>query len=71
MATVPDLSGNNPYVDSRINSPVRTAVGASLVDGVTAPATAAGKASIYVDSADGDLKVKFADGTTKVIAADT
>lgn len=71
MAIVPDRSGNNPYVDTHINSPVRTGVGVSLVDGVTAPATATGKASIYVDTADGDLKVKFADGTTKVIAADT
>lgn len=71
MATVPDLSGNNPYVDARINPPIRTSASASFTDGVTAPATASGKASIYVDSADGDLKVKFGDGTTKVLAADT
>jgi hypothetical protein len=42
-----------------------------LVDGMTAPDTHTGKASIYVDSADGDLKVKFGDGTVKVIATDT
>ena len=43
----------------------------AIVDGVTAPATASGKAFIYVDSADGDLKVKFGDGTVKTIATDT
>ena len=43
----------------------------AIVDGVTAPATASGKAFIYVDTADGDLKVKFGDGTVKTIATDT
>jgi hypothetical protein len=42
-----------------------------LVDGVTAPATESGYARIYVDSADGDLKVKFGDGTVKTLATDT
>jgi hypothetical protein len=42
-----------------------------LVDGVTAPATGSGYARIYVDSADGDLKVKFGDGTVKTIATDS
>jgi hypothetical protein len=43
----------------------------SITDGVTAPTNVAGKALIYVDTADGDLKVKFADGTVKTLAADT
>jgi hypothetical protein len=43
----------------------------SIADGVSAPTTTAGLAHIYVDSSDGDLKVKFGDGTVKVIAADT
>lgn len=43
----------------------------NFYDGVTAPATVTGIAQMYVDSADGDLKVKFGDGVTKVIAADT
>lgn len=43
----------------------------ALIDGQTAPGTVAGQAQIYVDIADGDLKVKFGDGTTKVLAADT
>jgi hypothetical protein len=42
-----------------------------LVDGITAPSTIGSHAVIYVDTADGDLKVKFADGVTKVLAADT
>ena len=40
-------------------------------DGMTAPATTSGYACIYVDTADGDLKIKFADGTTKTIVVDT
>ncbi len=43
----------------------------ALVDGMTAPGTTAGYAKIYVDSADGDLKVKFGDGFVRVIAADS
>jgi hypothetical protein len=42
-----------------------------LTDGITAPATVAGKVQIYVDSADGDLKVKFGDGVVKTISVDT
>jgi hypothetical protein len=42
-----------------------------IVDGITAPSTLSGYAQIYVDTADGDLKVKFGDGTVAVIAADT
>lgn len=42
-----------------------------ITDGITAPGTVSGKTSIYVDTADGDLKAKFGDGTTKVVSADT
>jgi hypothetical protein len=42
-----------------------------VTDGVTAPGAAAGRARIYVDTADGDLKVVFADGTVKTIVTDT
>jgi hypothetical protein len=45
--------------------------GFALKDGITAPATVAGFTSLYVDSADGDLKVKFGDGTVKTLATDT
>lgn len=47
------------------------ASGYSLVDGVTAPAAVVGVAIIYVDVADGDLKVIFGDGTIKTLATDT
>ena len=43
----------------------------ALRDGQTAPATIAGLAQIYVDTADGDLKVRFGDGTIKTIVVDT
>ncbi len=42
-----------------------------IQDGITAPSTLTGWAYIYVDSADGDLKVKFGDGTVKTIVTDT
>ena len=43
----------------------------AIVDGMTAPATKSGYAKIYVDSADGDLKIKFGDGTVKTIVTDS
>lgn len=43
----------------------------ALTDGITAPGATAGIAKLYVDTADGDLKVKFGDGTVKTIATDT
>lgn len=42
-----------------------------LPDGVGAPSARAGLTGIYVDSADGDLKAVFGDGTVKTITADT
>lgn len=41
-----------------------------ILDGIAAPATVAGLARIYVDSADGDLKIKFGNGTVKTIVTD-
>jgi Pectate lyase superfamily protein len=43
----------------------------ALVDGVTAPAAVSGHAQIYVDSADGDLKIIYANGVIKTIVVDT
>jgi len=43
----------------------------ALVDGVPEPDTVAGVGWLYIDQADGDLKMKFGDGTVKVISADT
>ncbi len=45
--------------------------GMVLVDGVTAPGTISGHAIMYVDTADGDLKIKFGDGTVKTITVDS
>ena len=42
-----------------------------IVDGATAPSATLGIAKIYVDTADGDLKVIFGDGTIKTISTDT
>lgn len=71
MATVLDKSGNSPATTVEPHIPTPNELKTNLADGVAAPATLTGYAQIYVDSADGDLKVKFGDGTTKVIAADT
>lgn len=43
----------------------------AIQDGITAPTVEAGWAQLYVDSADGDLKVMFGDGTVKTIVVDT
>jgi hypothetical protein len=45
--------------------------GVGLQDGITAPSTITGIAQLYVDTADGDLKIKFGDGTVKTIVTDT
>ncbi len=50
-------------------SPVAGTLG--LTDGLAEPDTVTGKAVLYVDTLDGDLKVKFADGTIKTIMTDT
>jgi hypothetical protein len=42
-----------------------------FADGITAPSATSGFAKLYVDTADGDLKVIFGDGTVKTIATDT
>ncbi len=43
----------------------------AIKDGITAPAAITGLAVIYVDTADGDLKIRFSDGTIKTIVTDT
>lgn len=45
--------------------------GLFLADGVTAPAAVSGLAQMYVDTADGDLKVVFGNGVVKTIVVDT
>lgn len=43
----------------------------ALEDGVAAPSTLSGFAQIYVDTADGSLKVKFDSGNVKTLATDS
>ena len=43
----------------------------ALIDGITAPPATSGHATLYVDVADGDLKIIFGDGTIKTIVTDT
>jgi hypothetical protein len=44
----------------------------AIQDGITAPGSnITGMAQLYIDSADGDLKIRFADGTVKTIVTDT
>lgn len=42
----------------------------AVADGMAAPGAGTGKARIYVDTADGNLKVVFASGTVKTLATD-
>lgn len=58
------LADGTPIADTNATSLI-------LTDSVSAPSTVSGSALLYVDSADGDLKVKFGDGTTKTIVVDT
>lgn len=50
---------------------INIAGGLAITDGITAPAATTGMAHMYVDSADGDLKVIFGDGVIKTLATDT
>jgi hypothetical protein len=55
-------------IDSSQNATFAGWVG--IKDGSTAPSATSGTAKIYVDTADGDLKVIFGDGTVKTIVTD-
>jgi hypothetical protein len=72
-------SGNvtNATIAMQVNAPVtinnslQVAGYIQITDGMTAPGSSTGVARIYVDTADGDLKIVFADGTIKTIVTDT
>lgn len=55
----------------RIEGSIQVSGYVAVTDGMTAPGAGSGQARIYVDSADGDLKVVFGDGTVKTIVVDT
>ena len=60
-----DYKNPNAYaVTEVVNNSIK------IVDGITAPGTE-NYAQMYIDTADGDLKIKFADGTVKTIVVDT
>jgi hypothetical protein len=65
------ISGSGAATANRISDEGMWSDSVLLTDGVTAPSTVSGRAQIYVDTADGDLKVKFGDGTVKTIVVDT
>lgn len=60
----PDLSSGLNLDDLETNNVM-------LEDGITAPGTVSGRAQIYVDSADGNLKIKFGDGVVETIVTDS
>lgn len=60
----PELSSGLDLSDIETNK-------VSFIDGITAPAAVTGQAIMYVDSADGDLKIIFGDGFVATIAADS
>lgn len=67
-----DNATPNPTIEAGATMGFSTSAGIyALPDGVTAPSTVTGGAQTYVDAADGDYKIKFGDGTVKVVAADT
>lgn len=73
-ASFPALKRNGTFVETRLADDSAYAPHAmqylDVTDGITSPAAASGRARIYVDTADGDLKVVFADGTIKTIVTD-
>lgn len=42
-----------------------------LRDGIAAPGSVAGRAIVYIDIADGDLKIVYGDAVTKTIEVDS
>lgn len=67
----PDANfGSSLGTASRVWSGVHTNE-VRLSDGITAPSATSGQAKIFVDAADGDLKIIFGDGTVKTIVVDS
>jgi hypothetical protein len=59
------LRGGSTYFEAFANGAL------GIRDGITAPAAVTDLALFYVDAADGDLKIRFSDGTIKTIVVDT
>lgn len=72
LVTAIAASGGSSFVIMQSSGEIRVdACPLALTDGITAPSTLAGFGQLYIDSADGDLKIKFGDGTVKTIATDS
>lgn len=74
-SSFPALTRNGAVLESKLadNSAYAQHNGLlfAVVDGIAAPGATVGIAKIYVDTADGDLKVVFGDGVVKTIVVDT
>lgn len=64
-------SGSHIDLQTTGSGVVKVQAPLAITDGITAPAALTGFAQIYVDTADGDLKIRFSDGTIKTIVTDT
>ncbi len=56
---------------SPLNEPAYFDGAISIKDGIASPGTISGQAHLFVSSNDGDLKIKYGDGTVKTIVVDT
>lgn len=65
-----DTSGNVGIGEASPDAKVQVNGDIAIVDGMSAPSAISGYARIYVDSADGDLKVRFGNGTIRTIVVD-
>lgn len=70
--TTPPGGGDDVELELDVDGNLALSGYLSIRDGVAAPAAAVNpdQAAIYVDTADGDLKVKFSNGTVRVLASD-
>lgn len=64
-----DLSAANGASDRRWANTLTQRL--SLIDGIAAPSTIPGHAQLFIDAADGDLKILFPDGKVKRLVTDT
>ena len=69
VITMPNATGNVGIGISDPDEKLDVNGAITIKDGMSAPSTHTGKATLFVD-VDGDLKIKFGDGTVKTIVID-